>query len=165
MKKYIVGICCLALALVPPRAGLSQSMLKTLSVQNLSVQVSLDHNVAGQPVLVETFLTNDPDHHSVYCASGFLDLHYTLRDASGHIVPADKEPWKHSGDGFPSTLVANKPNAPDPCKTLKVAKVQRRVLLSAFYPDVPHGTYTLEIELTPRGAFGTDTTGPITVTL
>jgi hypothetical protein len=166
MNKCIqMAVCLVALILTASETGLSQTMLRTLTLPNLSVQIALDHTSDGEPILFETFVTNDPDRHSVYCASGFLDVHYTLRDSSGHVVPAAQQPWKHSSDVPEGTMTGYVPGAPDPCTTVKARRSERRVLLTAVYPNLPHGTYTLQLKLAPRGRPDSATAEPITISL
>ena len=115
-----------------------------VSVPNLAVQISLAYTAyVNKPVLFEEFSTNDPQNHSLYCVSGYLDVHYVLRDSSGKVVPIDKEPWKMGSDIPYGTETGFVPGAPDACKTVKTARAERRVLLSDLYPGLRHGSYSL----------------------
>jgi hypothetical protein len=134
-------------------------------VPDMTVQISLVYN-AGVPMLMEAFSTDDPNDHSVLCVEGHLDLHYVLRNSLGAVVPINTDESKMHSDlppaGGSEGVV---PGAPDPCKTLKVAKAERWLLLSDLYPGLPHGTYTLQITLAPRGSASRATAAPITLNI
>jgi hypothetical protein len=152
----------LLLALGAYVPGAAQNTTRTLSIPGLTVQVSLTRNYAGEPMLIEDFSTNDPKRHSVYCTSGLLDLQYVLRDASGRIVKQDTSEMGSdivAGDG------GYVRGAPDPCKTVQSSRSQRRVLLSDFYPNLPHGTYQLQITLAPRGQSERTQAAPVTINI
>ncbi len=96
--------------------------------------------------------------------SGFYDVKYVLRNRSGKIVPTDNQPWKRGSDmiegggGYVQ-------GAPDPCKTSRVGSVTRAVLLSDYYPNLKHGTYTLLMTLAPRNTTARANLAPITIKL
>ena len=138
-------------ALMALGTGSGDETLHAASTSFLTATFQLDYlPVGSQPVLLVTFSTNDPEHHSVYCVNAYRDLRYVLRDASGKVMPVNADAWKtnvdpiYGGGGYV-------PGAPDPCKTVKAPVHQSRVLLRALYPNVPHGTYTLQVMLAPRG--------------
>jgi hypothetical protein len=139
---------------------------KTVSVPNLTVSIAAHYTAyVNRPVLFEEFSTNDPQNHSLYCVSGYLDVHYILRDSSGKVVPINKEPWKMGSDIPYGTETGFVPGAPDACKTVKTARAERRVLLTDLYPGLRHGSYSLQITLAPRGRSDHATSAPMTVTI
>lgn len=168
MKTLITLISsALLLMLGLTQGGLAQESTRTLSVPHLSVHISLDYNAVSQPMLIESFSTDDPNYHSVYCMSGYLDLRYVLRDSSGKVVPMNTEPWKIRGAGdIPyGTQTGHVPGAADPCKTVKVARAYRRLLLHVLYPQIPHGTYSLQVILAPRDRIDRATSVPIPLSI
>ena len=64
---------------------------------------------------------------------------------------------------MPTGSAGTVPGAPDPCKTVKVDRITKSVLLSWFYPNLPHGVYTLRITLAPRGTAERATLPPFTI--
>lgn len=136
---------------------------RRISLPFITLQISLSHNYLRDIIIIETFSTNDPVHHNVLCRSGFLDVRYTLRNSAGDIVPVNKEPWTRGSDQVLGSA-ANMPGA-DPCATAHTPVSERRVLLSNLYPDLPHGTYSLQITLAPRGRADSVSAQPITITI
>jgi hypothetical protein len=129
----------------------SSESQNTVSISFLTATYQLDYlPVGSQPVLLVTFSTNDPEHHSVYCVNAYRDLKYVLRNAAGKVMPVNVDAWKTNVDRI-SGGGGYVPGAPNPCSTVKASVHQSRVLMRALYPDVPHGSYTLQVILAPRG--------------
>jgi|GEM_PF-5145824 len=161
----VLWILLLSLMVYRPAPG-QNAPTRTLSVPNLTVQISLVNNYAGQPMLIEDFSTDDPNGDSVLCVAGHLDLEYVLHDSSGDVVPINRDASKMHSDIPPmGGGGGNVPGAPDPCKTIRIAKTERRLLLTDLYPGLPHGTYTLQITLAPRGSSDRAEAAPITLSI
>lgn len=156
----LLGLLLLAALGSPPPA---QQQSLDVAVPGLSLHASLTHNAENEPMLIEDFSTDDPANQSVYCISGFFDVRYALRDASGEIVPENKTPWKLGSDVPYCFECGYIPGAPDPCKTVKTSQNQRRVLLFTLFPGLPRGKYTLQLVLAPRGSSERATSGPIVI--
>jgi hypothetical protein len=144
------------------RPAIAQQATRTASIPYVTLQVKLLYDYQGAPILEETYTTNDPHKHSVYCMSGFYDARYTLRDSSGHVIPINTEPWK-----FGSDIISGGggvvPGAGDPCKTVKAPRDERRFPLAYLYPNLKRGAYTLQITLAPQGQSAYAALAPITV--
>ncbi len=115
-------------------------------------------------MLVEQFTTDSPYQHTVICISGIYDMKYVLRNSSGAVIT--KSPNAEGGPPFGGGGTPSGPTrvgstaTPDPCKTIGANTQQRRVLLYELYPHLPHGTYTLQITLAPRGTHDQATLSP-----
>jgi hypothetical protein len=145
-------------------SALAQEQVRAASLPYLTVRVALTHTPAGVPRLEETFSTNDPRNHNLYCISGFLDLKYVLRGSAGKEIPASKDPWTRGTDMQYSRGMSWNPKGPegsDPCKAIKTDKAFRVVLLPVLYPNLPHGMYTLRVVLAPRGTGDRATSAPL----
>lgn len=148
-----------------PATALAQIELSA-STPSVTLRVRVTANYAGEPEFREEFSANDPERLSVLCMSGFYDVRYVLRDPYGNVVPTDNQPWKRGSDmiqgggGYVSDVNAR---AKDACTSSRVPRVYRAVLLSDYYPNLKHGTYTLEITLAPRGTKDRASLPPITI--
>ena len=128
----------------------------------MTLAVEMSTNDAGVPMIYERFSTLDAWHHSVLCASAFFDVKYVLRDSAGKIVPVDNQPWKRASDFEPGGAV-RVPVGSSLCKRSAVPIVNRAVLLTYFYPNLKHGSYTLFLTLAPRNTPYRAKLPPITI--
>jgi hypothetical protein len=143
----------------------NEPLIRGAALSTVAVKVTLTYTATHEAMLIADFSTKDPERHSVSCLSAFRDLTYILRDESGKVVPGDPEAWKKhievaaGGGGYARGA------SPDSCSKIKVAINERRVLLSYLYPNLPRGTYTLQIGLAPRGSGKLAELAPITLSL
>jgi hypothetical protein len=166
MNRRALPLIVCTFIYVTTTAGASAEELQgTAIASNLTVKVTLTPQSPPWGYrIVEYFSTNDPKEHSVECASGYLDLVYILRDASGTVVVAQKDPWKlHSDVDLPTSYSSKGP--PDPCNSIKLSGTVRVVYLSWLYPTLKPGIYTLQVILAPRGTLARAATGPFTLTV
>jgi hypothetical protein len=161
---FVVGGLVLALSGPGITLAADEPSARDAALSTIAVKVFLIYNYANQAMIIADFSTNDPNKHSVYCASAFRDLHYTLRDASGRTVRGDPDAWRKHTELI-SGGQGSMPGAPDPCKTVKAAISERRVLLSDLYPHLAKGTYSLQVVLAPRGIAASAAMAPIKITL
>lgn len=162
--KVLSGVGVI-LAVLLPTSTVAQ-VQSVASLPYLTLKVTLTRTVSGIPRLVEEFFTSDEQHHNVFCISGFKDVQYVLRDQTGAIVPAIKEPWKRGTDMQYSGGMSWNPKGPngsDPCKAIKDDKAYRIVLLSDLYSKLNPGTYSLQLTLAPRGTNDRASLPPMTV--
>jgi hypothetical protein len=158
--SWALGILVATLHLGVARAQASSA---TATVSSWAVKATLTRETNPSDFrLLEYFSTTDPQHQSVVCASGFVDVEYILRDASGHVVEGAKDPWKaHSDRDYPMSFSSKGPS--NGCTTVGVAGAARVVYVSWLYPNLKPGTYTLEIILAPRGIAGRAALAPFTI--
>lgn len=160
------GPAALALLVAASGASALAQEVGVASLPYMTVKVTLTRTAAGVPRLEEAFSTNDSRNHNVFCISGFLDLQYVLKDATGKEIPPSKAPWTRGTDMQYSGGMSWNPKGPegsDQCKAIKTDKAFRVVLLPVLYPDLPHGMYTLRIVLAPRGTGDRATSAPLAV--
>ena len=152
-------------AVLHPGITYGQALSEAATVSPWTVKVTLTRETSPLDFrLVEYFTTTDAQHHTVVCASGFVDLQYILRDASGTVVSGVKDPWtKHSDKDYPMSFSSN--GSSNGCTVVKAAGATRVVYLSWLYPNLKPGVYTLQIMLAPRGSAERATLAPFTVTV
>jgi hypothetical protein len=152
-------------AVLHPGITYGETLSHASTVSPWTVKVTLTRETSPSDFrLVEYFTTTDPQHHTVVCASGFVDIKYVLRDASGTVVPGVKDPWKmHSDRDYPMSFSSNETS--NGCTVVKIAGATRVVYLSWLYPNLKPGVYTLQIMLAPRGGAERATLAPFTVTV
>ena len=150
-----------ALAVSQPGSA-QETTIRTASLPYLTLKVTLFTDNEGKPALYELFSTNDPYKHSVFCMSGFDDVQYLLRDASGQLVAVNKAARK-SGSDIISGGGGYAVGAPNSCKGIFGERVLRRLALSWLYPQLSPGTYSLQIILAPRGTPNRATLTPLTI--
>ena len=147
LSSWFCPIVLLA-ALCVPLAGTAQGIpAQSASVSDVRAKISIDHeSTHGGVVIVVTFTSDTPETAHLKCLSGYLDLQYVLRDAAGKVIPIDPDAWKTPDQ----TNYYNN----GPCSLSPLRRHGSRVLLSALYPGLAPGTYTLQIALAPRGRAG-----------
>jgi hypothetical protein len=168
MNKNMIRLSTNLLACIVAVHGLSVSpalgapVSLTAATPYMTLRITVEKNYAGVPMLREDFSTNDPVHHNVLCASGFLDVKYQLKDSAGRMLAPDPQPWKRDSDMLQGGggYVAG---APDPCKISRVDLVHRGILLTDYYPKLQHGRYTLYVTLAPRGSSYHTAFSPISI--
>jgi hypothetical protein len=145
-----------AIILITQQYGSAQAdTVRTASLPHVDVAVTITRTSGGQPMLIENFTTDSPHKHSLCCISGFLDMKYVLRDSTSKIIPVSSKGGADRVAGNGDTGAAFSSNGkpvttPDPCKTIDSNAEQRRVLIPDLYPQLAHGTYTLQVILAPR---------------
>jgi hypothetical protein len=165
MKNLALSFLFLGIIAMPGLALGQEGGPRSASVPHLKVTVSVERTSGGQLMLVEEFTTDSPYQHSVICVSGIYDMQYLLRDSSGNVISKSQRAKEAApifgGGGTPSgpTRVGASPIGPmrvgpsprpDPCRSIGANRQQRRVVLSELYPNLKHGTYTLQATLAPR---------------
>jgi len=164
-RQALLSLLAALVAVLHSGVTYGQTLSQTATVSPWAVKVTLTHETSRLDFrLVEYFSTTDPQHHSVVCASGFVDLEYILRDASGTVVAGVNDPWKaHSDKDYPMSFSSKGPS--NGCTVETVAGATRVVYLSWLYPNLKPGVYTLEIILAPRGGAGRATLAPFAITV
>jgi hypothetical protein len=166
MKTVLILALALLATATSGTSVSAKEVVESASLPYLTLKVTLTRTVDGTPRLDEEFSTSDPANHNVFCISGFFDVEYLLKDASGRIMPATKDPWRRGTDmQYVSGMSWNPkgPSGPDPCKAIKADKAFRFILLSYYYPSLRPGTYTLQITLAPRGRSDRATLAPLAI--
>ena len=109
-------------------------------------------------------------HSSTYpvgCLSAYRDVHYELRTADKQLVPVDPQTLQHppyEGPGVLNHVVAGSKG--HPCAdNAPSGEWPEFSTLSALYPNLPPGKYTLHITLTPRDVAQHADFAPVAITI
>jgi hypothetical protein len=91
--------------------------------------------------------------YPVGCLSAYRDLHYELRDADNQIIPVNQQTLKNPPYEGPGEFMhVVKGSHGHNCAANAPAGVWPEFAqLSALYPNLPPGKYTLRISFAPRG--------------
>lgn len=153
LKMRWLAVITVAAMLQPPFLAIAQQLDKLTVAQAESTGVAI--RVKYPPdVTYKTNVGNELDISvkskngaNLSCLQGYLDFRYRLEDAAGTIVPFDhsvllKPPMDH-------TIFDPREGTPRWCE---VVRTENRFLvkLSALYPQLKAGDYTLDITFAPR---------------
>lgn len=141
---FLLSASLLVLSAPEGRAA-EQLTTQSLTLPNLSAQISFVRTAEGQPMIIARFTTKDSDKNNVYCLSAYRDLQYVLRDSSGNVIPVNADAWKTNLDAVTEHDLQPR------CEGVKAERKESRALLLALYPGLAHGAYSLQITLAPRG--------------
>jgi hypothetical protein len=163
MNKPIFLILAVALALIVSAgttSGQQTPSVETLSIPDVTATIYVTRTASGQPIVIANVSTTDPRDHNVSCFNAYRDLQYSLRDATGKTIPVNTDAWKTN----PVTMTQH--DIPQgPCEKFENTQTQSRALISALFPNLPHGTYELQITLAPRWLTGRATAAPVVMNL
>ena len=156
------AFCTLLLSLSGQLISPAQQAPKTAqsaSIPHLNVQVWVDYTASHKPFVRVVFSTDNRKQENVNCLNAYRDIHYVLRDSSGRVMPQDPEAWKKELD-----TVTSQGQGYD-CGVLPWTVKYSRAFLETLFPSAPHGIYTLQMALAPRGRNDRATFTPVTVEL
>lgn len=151
----------------------AQQMRQTVSVEGVSAEVVVGSDFQhGGHFLEATFHQESSNTNTqIACLSVYRDFTYRLNDASGRAFPVNQSAIEHPPFGGESTVAIDAFGPPrkgrtvPSCSEIHLKAAKRVASLSALYPDLPPGTYTLRIAFAPRGASQSAQLSPITFTL
>jgi hypothetical protein len=91
--------------------------------------------------------------YPVGCLSAYRDLHYELRDADNQIIPVNQQTLRNPPYEGPRefTHVVKGSHGHDCAANAPAGIWPEFARLSALYPALPSGKYTLNISFAPRG--------------
>lgn len=112
------------------------------------------------------FVARPSSTYPVACLNAYKDVHYELKNATGHLIPIDQATLTNP----PYDIVLNVGShfdidAAHDCKTMSRNHWSVFADLAALYPKLPPGTYQLTITLAPRGLSETKGLPPVQIKL
>jgi hypothetical protein len=135
-----------ALALVGSCIEPAQAAPLSVSAKSGQVTISAEYWARmNQNDALQVLITPTPDL-DVGCLQPYLDFEYTLRDSSGKVVPT--RPDLLSNPPFAAPL-AGGAFLPGGCVPKGTAN-RVRVAIDKIYPNLPSGTYTLDMVFKPQ---------------
>jgi hypothetical protein len=143
----------LTLCQLLPQASLCQTTVErqtvTTATSQLSMVLTYPHPVSYGTIGGDfiTIRMSASDGSNLSCVQGYLDFKYILRDASGNVVPIDSRTL--ADPPADETNIDPRYGTPRWCK---MVITDRKVVvnLSALYPHLKEGDYTLDIRFDPR---------------
>ena len=126
----------------------AQQSVYKVRTTHFGVDVKVYKDYSDNLVLDEIASTID-SNHSVRCFSAMRDVKYELYNSVGRLVTQDRS--HPSGEYiFGNAFGPDPGDLKGPCKDFTSQQAQSRILLSAIYWNLPRGSYTLYVTLSPR---------------
>jgi hypothetical protein len=136
---------------------------KSVTVAGVTASVSLRQVANDEFQIVVDF---ESATYPVACLGPYRDLHFTLRDAQGGIVPIDMQTLQHpplEGYGTFNHVQSSNAGKAYSCANANVRKQSSWVRFSRLYPNLKQGTYTLTVTFAPSGSSLQRSFAPFTV--
>lgn len=165
------GCMLLSLLSVAGVGATAQELRQTVSAAGISAQVRVgpDFQHGGHRVDVTFHQSSSTTSVHMACLSAYRDFTYRLQDAFGHTIPINQSAMAHPPFGESSEAISEfalpKGRPMPSCADFDGNTVDRIAFLSAIYPDLPPGQYTLHMAFTPRDTSQSAPLAPITFTI
>lgn len=142
-----LALCVALLAISCTSPALAQQVItrQTETLSHLTANLSIVYKPDHKAVIIVLFSTDSRSKQNVNCLNAYRDIQYKLRDSSGQVMHGDPAAWTKAYDATFQQYFEH------PCDKLPWTEKDSRALLDVLYPNLPHGTYTLEMTLAPRG--------------
>lgn len=156
LLSSLIWLSSLSVGLGQPVPPIAQSV----NIPHLEAKAWIDYTpYSHEAIVFFVFTTDNRDKEKVNCLNAYRDVQYVLRNSQGKVMPQDAEAWKKMPDTVTSQGMGYD------CHVLPWTVKNSRAFLNIIYPTVPHGTYSLQIILAPRGSAARAVFSPIAVTL
>lgn len=159
MMKFLAVALVGMMFMSTPSANAQEGARTALASGDVRVDIVLEGPPSDKALMI-TFSSTNPEKHSVMCLSAHRDLTYTLKAASGDVIPMAAKfrdlPDAHAGSNFGPGAFK------DYCAT-PIGKILTRIYLSDLYPELPKGNYKLWVAFASRDHQNSAVSTPISI--